>query len=345
MLLSLLLALALPAFATRPLTPPAPEFPAGDAWLNSQPFSLKQLKGRRAVLVAFINMANVNSLRSLTVLKALDEQYGLSGLMVIGVHTPEYGFQKDPAAVRLALRREHVTFPVVLDNDRAIWKAYRNDGWPEFYLIDRRGLIVYDHLGEDRYSELESELQHAIADVSGYPPEQDKPFVLSDGPAVGCGTATPEVDAKRAAGKIVDLDATEVPDTMVLIAQRQGELSTRGRWLLGDGLRLDQRNRDLGAFVRIIYVGTQALATLAPGPRAPAKFWVRQDDLWLSGNAGRDVQFDDEGRSYVLVDAPRMYRLVENANDEPHELTLLPEQDGSVVYSWSFSDKCLKYER
>lgn len=329
----------------RPLVTPAPEFPPEDAWVNAKPLTIARLRRRRVVLLAFINTANINSLRALKALEAWDRQYGLSGLMVIGVHTPEYGFQKDPLTVAALLKREGVRFPVVLDNDRRLWDAYRNEGWPEFYLIDYRGRIIYDHLGEDRYEDLESEIVKAIRHVRGYPVPTDKPAVL-DASSFGCGQATAEVDAKRSRDKMTDLDTAGVPDTLVLTAGRQGQISTRGRWRLSDGLRLAQKNGQSSAFVRIIYVGTQALATLAPAPGAgPAKFWVRQDDLWLADNAGADVRLDRDGRSYVVVSGPAMYRLVENQDDEPHELTLIPAQEGSVVYSWSFSDKCLRYAR
>lgn len=344
-MIAFLLALALPALASTPLTPPAPDFPPADVWLNAQPMTLARLKHRRALLVTFINTANINSLRALKSLKALDRQYGLSGLMVIGVHTPEFGFQRNPAEVRAALKSQGVEFPVVLDNDKALWNAYRVGGWPEFFLVDRKGRIVYDHLGEGRYSELEERVQKAIDGLDGYPPPSDQP-VLADAPTFACGQATAEIDARSIRGKITDMDSEDVPDGVIITAEQQGQVFTRGRWLLGEGLRLDQRNRDRSAFARIIYVGAQALATLAPAPAdGPAKFYVRQDDQWLTpAQAGADVRFDDDGRSFVVVDRAKPVELAENDGADAHELTLIPMQQGSAIYAWSFSDKCLRYQ-
>lgn len=329
-----------PAQAERALTPPAPELPADAAWINAMPFTLGQLRERRVVLLAFINSANINSLRALKALEAWDEAWSLKGLMIIGVHAPAFGYQKDAAAVQGILRHYGVKFPVVLDNDGRIAKAYANDGWPAFFLIDAEGSIIYDHVGEDRYGELESEIRQAVAHLPDYRSVEDPPLekdaVLKD-----CGKATPEV----AVSTSIRPAESDAPSSRLLVfSGREGRLESIGRWTLGaDGAALAQGNKELEAGLRITYRGAQALAALTPGPgKKTARFFVKQDGLWLhSLDAGSDVQFDDDGRSYVTVGLPRLYELAANANDDAHQLEVIPAARGAAIHQFSFSDRCL----
>lgn len=331
-----------PAGAVRPIIAQAPDIPADRTWLNAKPLPLQALRGRRAVVVAFLNTANINSLRASKVLETWWRHYALKGLMIVAVHPPLYGFQKSPGDVRASLRQWGLTFPVVLDTDKSISKAWANEGWPAFYLADHRGRVIHDLLGENGYEEFEAELRAALDRVPGYA-APDEPPAAKDPKVKDCGAMTPETTLRAGRVEVVDLDRTELAKSLVLVSAREGEVSTRGTWSADpDGLRLEEGNSDHSSFVRVIYRGTQGFA-VASAP-SESKFFVRQDDLWLHlGNAGKDVQFDDDGRSFVVVGgAPRLYRLAQNADDTPHELTLIPLRKGSMVYGFSFSDQCLK---
>lgn len=325
----------------RPLTPPAPEFPSEAAWINAKPLSLERLRRRRAVVVAFLNTSNLNSIRALPVLKAWDEVYALDGVMIIGVFTPDYAFQEDAAAARASLKRFGVKFPVVFDRERKIWGAYRNEGWPAFYLLDHKGLIVFDQLGEGHYEAFEKELRAAAARVPGYGTPPAGPSA-KDPPSRDCGEASRAVDLGSRSGKEVKASRPELSDISFLVASRDGEISSAGKWISEpDALRLARKNPDQSAFLNAIYRGAQAFAVLAPG-QGPATFLVRQDGLWLHpGNAGKDVELDDDGRSFVTVSAPRLYGLVGNRDDSVHALTMVPLQAGAAVHGLSFSDRCL----
>src|SRR5205814_2344293 len=150
----LLLLLARPCRAAKLVEPPAPEFPASAVWLNARGLSMSRLKGKRVVLVAFVSTMNINSARAIAALKQLDESYDLDGLMIVGVHTPEFAFQKNPVVMKAAFKALGARFPVILDDERLLWKAYSNDGWPAFYIVDRSGRVVFDRLGEGGYEEL-----------------------------------------------------------------------------------------------------------------------------------------------------------------------------------------------
>jgi hypothetical protein len=337
--------------AQRPIKTPASDFPASAAWLNAKPITLKLMRGRRVAVVAFVHTVNLNSLRAINVLKTWDEKYALSGLSVIAVHTPIFGFQRDPAAVKTALKRLGVTFPVVLDNDKTQWNAYAVEGWPAFFLLDHKGRIVFDLLGEGGYEAFEEEIRVALEDA-GY--RVQGPLAAADPPRQGCGLATPELGFGTAAAKpvkAVDLDEVERRDEMgsgeLIIASRDGETSRNGAWKAEpELLRLAAPNNDRESFIRAIYRGSQLLGLLSgPSGAKPAKFFVRQDGLWLhEGNAGADVKFDGDGRSFASATTPRLYSLVRNRDDSMHEVSLMPMEAGASIYGLQFADRCLPYQ-
>ncbi|MDE2489211.1 MAG: redoxin domain-containing protein [Elusimicrobia bacterium] len=336
---------AAPAAAFRPLTPPAPEFPAGDAWLNAaQPLPLSLLKKRKAVVVAFLDPTDLHSIRVIPVLKAWFERYALSQLMVIGVVTPRLDVQKDAVWVRRQVERDGIEFPVVLDTDRRLWDAYGARGWPALFLVDRRGRVVYDHLGEGGYGDFESQIRQALGELVDW---DDLPPAVSypDPKSSGCGRSTPDVPmGARAKTPIRRLDEDYSLHRMLMTESRQGELATRGRWELEpDGMRLDQKNPVQTAFVRVVFEATQALAVLAPPPDgSPTRFFVKMDDQWLyQGEQGRDVRFDDDGRSYVTVREERLYDLARARGEQPHMLAVIPDRRGGGVFGFQFADACL----
>jgi hypothetical protein len=333
--------LAAPAGAVRPITPPAPEFPPGAAWINARPLSLALLRGRKVVLVAFIDPTSLHSLRLLPALKAWFDRYALRQLMVVGVVSPNLEVQKDAVWVRAQTKRLGIEFPVMIDGDRRLWKAYANEGWPALYLLDRRGNLVFDHLGEGGYAEFEKETREALTDLTSAPLPQ--PVAPPEPQTRDCGRATHDI-AMGARGKPPLALAEDYAKRRLLIFEsRDGELAVRGKWdSEPDGLRLAQGNADRNFFVRVVYEAAQAMAVLAPAPgKKKTKFFIKQDEQWLyEGVAGKDVQFDEDGRSFVLADDERLYDLAHDAGDKPHELYLIPEGAGAGVYGFSFADAC-----
>lgn len=333
--------LAAPLGATHPVRRPAPELPADHVWLYGQPFSLKLLHNRRAVIVAFLNTANINSLRAMDVLQAWYQRYGLEGLMVLGVHTPTLTLQRDPGAVRAVLRHRRVDFPMLLDNERRAWKAYEVEGWPALFLVDRKGRIVYESLGEGRYREFEGELRAVIAGVPGYGRPRG-PLIAKDPPNVNCGEATAEF-ALTPGREIVDLDATRAEQRSVF---GFGQVLTHGQWSREpDGAHLAQDNPELSLFLRLVYRGAQAFALLSPGASPagePTKLFVKQGGSWMHpNNAGGDIAYDASGRSYLPLTETRVYYVARNARDDPQELTLLPAVRDVGVHAFTFTDRCL----
>jgi thiol-disulfide isomerase/thioredoxin len=140
---------------------PLPELEGAVDWLNSAPLSVKSLRGK-VVLVNFWTYSCINSLRPLPYVKSWAARYKDAGLVVIGVHTPEFSFEKERTNVEQALRELKVTYPVAMDSDYRIWQSFNNQYWPAFYLIDGKKRIRYHHFGEGEYSEPERVIQELL---------------------------------------------------------------------------------------------------------------------------------------------------------------------------------------
>lgn len=140
---------------------PAPQFVGLTNWINSQPLTLSQLKGK-VVLVDFWTYSCINCIRTLPYLEKWYQAYSSKGLVIIGVNTPEFAFEHNPANVQAAVIKDGIKYPVALDNNYDTWNAYSNDSWPADYLIDKQGNIRYVSLGEGDYNKTEEAIQDLL---------------------------------------------------------------------------------------------------------------------------------------------------------------------------------------
>jgi len=143
---------------------PMPDLNGAVGWLNSAPLSSKSLRGK-VVLVNFWTYSCINSLRELPYMKAWAEKYKDAGLVVIGVHAPEFGFEKDPANVKNAVSDLKVAYPIPIDSNHSIWSAFHNEYWPADYFIDRQGRVRYHHFGEGEYEKSERLIQELLGEI------------------------------------------------------------------------------------------------------------------------------------------------------------------------------------
>jgi thiol-disulfide isomerase/thioredoxin len=145
--------------------PPAgetlPEFQGISAWLNSAPLTPSDLKDS-VVLVQFWTFACINCQRTLPYVTRWHQQYANQGLKVIGVHTPEFAFEREEGNVKNALQQHQITYPVPIDNNYKTWNAYKNNYWPHLYLADRQGIVRYDHIGEGAYDKTEQVIRQLL---------------------------------------------------------------------------------------------------------------------------------------------------------------------------------------
>ena len=141
---------------------------AATEWLNSAPQTAMDLRGK-VVVVQFWTYTCINWRRTLPYIRAWDAKYREQGLVVIGVHTPEFDFEENVDNVRSALGEMHIDYPVAIDNEHAIWNAFHNVFWPALYLIDAKGHIRYQQFGEGEYARTEREIQKLLAESGGHP--------------------------------------------------------------------------------------------------------------------------------------------------------------------------------
>ena len=144
---------------------PAPAFTGIDHWINSPPLRIDELRGK-VVLVDFWTYTCINCLNQLPYVKAWHEKYKDQGLVVVGVHSPEYDEEKSTAGLKDAIARLGIRHAVAQDNDFKTWKSYSNRYWPAIYLIDKQGKIVYSHFGEGQYQQTEAQIQALLKQPS-----------------------------------------------------------------------------------------------------------------------------------------------------------------------------------
>ena len=201
---------------------PAPPFPRDLEWVNVAPLRMDQQRGR-PVLVEFWDFCRVNSLRTLAYLSAWHERYALDGLRVIGIHTGGFEPARDPAAVRAAVARLGVTYPVVIDERLELWDFYGNEGWPARYLWDRDGALYSMHYGEGAYDETEREIQALL----GVERELVAPVRPEDAPGVLLPAQT--ADQRGAYSGPYEAGAAWA------VLEGRGEVRANGRTIAVDG--------------------------------------------------------------------------------------------------------------
>jgi thiol-disulfide isomerase/thioredoxin len=161
-----------PAALQLPIEGDLPSLGSATEWLNSQPLTAASLRGK-VVLVDFWTYTCINWLRSLPYVRAWAEKYKNQGLVVIGVHAPEFAFEKNVDNVRRAAKDMRVEYPIAIDNDHAIWRALKNEYWPALYFVDAQGRIRHHHFGEGEYEQSERVIQKLLAEagIGGIGPE------------------------------------------------------------------------------------------------------------------------------------------------------------------------------
>jgi cytochrome c biogenesis protein CcdA/thiol-disulfide isomerase/thioredoxin len=283
----------------------APDFTGVTQWLNSKPLSLHGLRGR-VVLIDFWTYTCINCLRTLPYLRAWDERYRDRGLTIVGVHTPEFDFEKDTGNVRAAIARNHLRYPVAQDNDYGTWSAWGNQYWPAKYLIDTEGKVRYAHFGEGDYDETEQAIRALL-------PAEDL------GPRAG-----------RQPGEVPG-DST--PETYLGIAraQRWDPSPQRGVHDYPGVSRLSTDHFALGGRWKIDDESATAVsdATLRARVRGKSVYLV------LGGHGRVEVEIDGRREKTVVVDGQRLYELMRRPRPGDHDL-LLRLEPGISGYAFTF---------
>ncbi|MDI6857524.1 MAG: redoxin domain-containing protein [Dehalococcoidia bacterium] len=318
----------------------APEFPPGATWLQGGPLSMTELRGR-PVLIDFWDYTCINCIRTLPYLREWHNRYAPMGLTIVGVHSPEFSFARQRGNVARAVREMGIEYAVVLDNDYQIWQAYTNRYWPAKYLIDKDGYIRFYHFGEGAYAQTEENLQALLLEASpGLElPEVMAPVRPEDGPGAVCYRVTPELYLgyeRGRIGNVTDLQADRPSRYRDAGRHVEGFAYLDGDWLLASESLERPPGSEGRSKLTMRYMAKEANLVMHPPPAPPGEVELLQDGNPLSEMAaGPDVQREG-GRTFVVVDEPRMYELVKNDDIGAHELTLVTESDGIRLFAFTF---------
>lgn len=312
-----------PSFTLQPKGVPAPEIIPGGAWINSPPLTLAGLRGK-VVVLDFWTYSCINCQRTLPYLRDWYATYAAKGLVIIGVHAPEFEFEKSEANVRRAVDDFHLPYPVVQDNDFATWRAYGNHYWPAKYFIDQDGNIRYTHFGEGGYDESERVIQALLAEagatgVSG---------PVSSAPADANFAGTPETYLGSARIRNFASPERLVPDAVSnysapVVLPRDG-FAYAGRWTV-TGEHADPHP---GAVLTLDFTAKEVYLVMRP---QAGTVRVRVTVDGIPQYFGSDVM---EGS--VTVDADRLYRLVSLPTPGRHILQLEFPDDHAELYAFTF---------
>lgn len=325
----------------------APELRALD-WLDMEslsvdglPPSLQALR-RRVVLIDFWDYTCVNCLHTLPYLKEWHRRYAAMGLVILGIHAPEFAFSKTRAFVEAGVREFELPYPVALDNEYATWNAYGNRSWPAKYLIDAEGLMRAYHFGEGAYEEFEEQIQKLLQEAhSGealsFPPLM-KPVWPLDVPGTLCQRPTPERYLGYRRGELGNRESQLAEQAVHYAMPEHLTLDTvylEGDWF--SAAEYVEKVNEAPGQILLQYRAAEVNLVLMPPEDRSAQVFVVQDCEFLSKDAwGEDVREDEFGKPYVLIDRPRMYRLVKNPDFETHKLALSMPDSGIRVYAFTF---------
>ena len=297
-----------------------PSLAGATGWLNSPPLSVEGLRGK-VVLVDFWTYSCINCLRALPYVREWEQRYRDQGLVVIGVHAPEFAFERNLRNVMGAVEDLKITYPVAIDNDFAIWRGFNNRYWPAHYFIDGQGRIRAHHFGEGNYAQSEQIIRQLLRENGATLPEEPQAMAMAaantrDGverqadmrnlksPETYLGHARAENFASPGGQR-----ADQAADYAVPASLQLNQWALGGRWTVGDE---DAQLQQAGGRIAFRFHARDLHLVLAPGADGkPVRFRVRLDGQAPGAAAGGDIAPDGSG----TVGGHRLYQLIRQSGD------------------------------
>lgn len=321
----------------------APELPitGPERWINTSPLKLSDLRDK-IVMIDFWTYSCINCLRTLPYLKQWYDMYSDAGFVIIGVHTPEFEFEKDRANVENFIKKNDINYPVVLDNDYLIWDAFTNKYWPRKFLINTKGKIVFDHIGEGGYEETEQTIKDLLRTIGADIAPLPEIFATMPPQGNTCYPMTPEIYCGYERGLLGNREDFTIDDTAQYSdpgTREEGLIYLSGYWKAMSEF-LEYSSDRSGGYLEIFFKGVEANAVLKlGGASGPVKVLIQLDGLDIDKNeAGEDIMWDDNGHSYVEVTEPKMYGLIKADKYIKGRLRLFPAKSPFRIYAFTFGN-------
>ena len=332
--------------------PALPVLPAAD-WINASPGIIDSLRGK-VVLVDFWDYTCVNCIRTLPYLKEWYKRYAKDGFVIMGIHSPEFAFAQKRANLESAVEKFGLKYPVVMDNNFALWKEFGNQSWPEEYLFDQDGILRYVHSGEGEYGNSEEMIQRLLKEKD---PHLKFPALMqslrpTDVPGAVCYLPTSETYLGYDAGRIgnsqgyTDNRAVDYRQPKSVKKDRfylEGKWVVRGQYVRYAGERGDGKILLNYSAASVNLVLRSDHKALLPGQNgSPIRVFVYLDGLpvpkkdWPSG-----MKLSKGGKTFFNLGDPGMYDLVECKKYGRHILTLILSSDAFAAYSFTFGTTCV----
>lgn len=314
----------------------AKELVDATGYINTEAFKLSDIVGKKVVLIDFWTYSCINCQRTFPYLKAWNEKYKDQGLVIIGVHTPEFDFEKNYNNVLSATKKFGITYPVVLDSNRGTWTAYSNQYWPREYLIDIDGYVVHDHIGEGGYSETEKAIQEALkerVDVLGLKDNIDTTIVSPNDVISmnGSQVGSPETYFGGLRNEYLGNGKKYAPGSQILVIPENTNRNTLylgGTWNFSSEYA---RSESSSSNITYKYKAKNVYFVASSKNGVPVKILLdgKPIDKQVSGE---DVASD----STVLIKENRLYDIVHGADYGEHTLEIQIEGSGVDAYTFTF---------
>ena len=317
----------------------APEFKGITSYINTNGTKLSDLKGK-VVLVDFWTYSCINCIRTLPYLVDWNQKYSDKGLVIVGIHSPEFEFEKNIDNVKQAVARFGIKYPVLLDNDHGTWNAYQNNYWPRKYLVDSEGYIRYDHIGEGGYAETENAIRNLLAERSNQQGletsnlNQTK-LIVPKMPSVDLNQIkTPELyfGYQYARSQLGNIEGFN-PEKTVNYTIPSSNLDTNVIYLQGLWKNNPDNMELVGPDGKITLVYSAKSVNIVAGGKGQVT--VREDGNGVqTNNSSKGNDTDAEGK--LSIDGQRLYNIADNTNYGNHHIEIDARGPGFKIYTFTF---------
>jgi thiol-disulfide isomerase/thioredoxin len=313
----------------------AKEISSPDGFINVDTLSIAEFIGKKVILVDFWTYSCINCQRTLPYLNQWQEKYSDKGLLIIGLHTPEFKFEQDYNNVKKAVENFSVKYPVVLDNDYSTWQAYKNQYWPRKYLIDIDGFIVYDHIGEGAYEETERKIQELLEErVAKLDIREniEKEIAQPEGVEAVDYTTPRSPEIYFGAARNSSLGIGEKNKSGLQTLAEPTEINPNTLYLVGDWNFTEEYAENKKAVAKIIFRYRAQKVFFVADSESGTTIEILRDGSPITSGAGRDVEKD----STVHIKESQLYRLIEDDSSSEHTLEIIIRDPGLRAFTFTF---------